>query len=64
MASQCLTSYLFNRRFLDKQYRIRRDIRFMIVDSTLSVGGTSGVSIKGDILRGRRDYGSYLLAKT
>jgi hypothetical protein len=48
IASPYLTSYVYNRQFLDKQYGIRRDIgRFLICSSTLSVDDASDISLKG-----------------
>ena len=59
--SPYLTPYLYTRRFLDKQYRIRRkdDGRFFIGDSTLPVDDGSDISLKGKLFQVTRRYGSY-----
>jgi len=61
IASPYLKPYIYNARFLDKQYGIRRedDGSFMIGDSTLSVDDTSDISIQGRHFKGTRGYGGY-----
>ena len=56
VASPYLNHYLYNGRFLDKKYGIRRedDDSYMIGDSTLSVYDTSDISIKGRHFKGTR----------
>ena len=56
LASPFLTPYLYSRRFLDKQYGIRRedDGTFMIGDSTLSVDEARDISIKRSHFKGTR----------
>ena len=55
MASPYLTPYLYNRRFLVKQYGIRRDGgTFMIGNSAVSVDETSDITINGKRFKGTK----------
>jgi hypothetical protein len=56
-----LTPYIYNVRYLDRQYGIRRedDGRFMTDDSTLCVDDATNISLKGNHFKGTRGYGSY-----
>jgi hypothetical protein len=49
LASPYLTSYFYNKRFLDKQYAIRKeaDGTFMIGNAPLSVDNDSNITIYG-----------------
>jgi hypothetical protein len=53
LASPFLTPYLYQKKFLDKQYGIRREGNvFMIGDSTVTVDEDSNISIKGREFKG------------
>jgi hypothetical protein len=65
IASPYLTPHLYNRRFLDRQYGIRREDggRFMIGDSTLSVEDASDIFLKGRHFKWTRDLWELLTCK-
>ena len=64
IASPYLTPYLYNRRFLDKQYGIRRDGgTFMIGNSAVSVDETSDITINGKRFRGTKELWEPLTRK-
>ena len=60
IASPYIVPYLYNRRYLDTQYGLRKDgDSFKIGDSAVLVDPDSNITIKGREIRGRPDCGSY-----
>ena len=65
IASPYLTPYLYNRRFLDKQYGIRRnDSIFMIGNSNESVDEMSDIAINGKWFKETKELWELLTRKT
>jgi hypothetical protein len=64
IASPYLTPYLYNKRFLDKQYGIRRDgDSFMIGDSAVTVVSRSEITINDKTFRGTKGLWELLTRK-
>jgi len=64
IASPYLTPYLYNRRFLDKQYGIRRDGgTFMIGNSAVTVDDTSDITVNDKRFRGTKGLWELLTRK-